>query len=64
MALRLASREVNGVLVHMHTDLNDWRNRLAYWWQGSFPQLSQHSLRAFQQFQGLTKPLRSAYKTR
>ncbi len=45
--LRLAYREVNGVLVHMHHDLNLWSNRMRFWLWGSFPRLTQRSASAY-----------------
>lgn len=62
--LRLPSREVNGVRVHMHYDLNSWRHRMAFWFQGTFPRLAERGEGAYRRLLGLVQPLRMVSKTR
>lgn len=33
----LQERRINGVKVHQHVDLDDWRTRARFWCQGTFP---------------------------
>lgn len=61
--LRLPSRDVNGMPVHLHYDLNSWRHRLGFWLQGTFPRLSERGSSAYQRLQGLMKPWRMASKS-
>jgi phytanoyl-CoA hydroxylase len=56
--LRLSSREVNGMLVHTHYDLDLWRNRMGFWLQGRFPRLSARGLSVYHRLRGVAQPSR------